>query len=170
MDERDTLLTLAELAVAFAGFTGIVEALRRYDDESRRRLGQLRLRSMLEVALRNAGFAILPIPFLDLPNAETYLWRVGSGLYFVAVTAYVIHRRRTDFSSWAQSGALLRVVPMPIAWLLPISLSACLANVFGLGGSYASSLYLFSLILGLVSAGVLFLVVAAPSLQEGDAP
>ena len=117
---------------------------------------------MLEVSLRNAAFAVLPIPFLALVSSETIVWRVASGAYFVAVVAYAMLRRRSE-SPTTVGPALTR----PFIVLLPVSLLACIANVLGLGGSNAFSLYLLSLVLGLVTAGMLFLSVAATFFNDG---
>ena len=155
MEHRDTLLTLAEIAVALAGFTGLVGVLGGRAQGANRAISWFRLRAMLEVSLRNAAFAVLPIPFLGLVSSETVVWRVASGAYFVAVVAYILLRRRGE-SATTSGLALSR----PFLVLLPISLLACLANVLGLGGSNAFSLYLLSLVLGLVTAGMLFLSVA----------
>jgi hypothetical protein len=156
VEHRDTLLTLAEIAVALAGFTGIVGVLGRRTQNATHAISWLRLRAMLEVSLRNAAFAVLPIPFLGLMSSETVVWRVASGAYFVAVVAYILLRRRSEIST---NGGL--ALTRPFLVLLPISLLACVANVLGFGGSNAFSLYLLSLVLGLVTAGMLFLSVAA---------
>ena len=156
MEHRETLLTLAELAVALAGFTGIVGVLGRRTQDPARAISWLRLRAMLEVALRNAAFAVLPIPFLGVVSSETVVWRVASGAYFLAVVVYILLRRRGDGST-----TVGMAISRPFLALLPVSLLACIANVLGLGGPNAFSLYLLSLVLGLVTAGMLFLSVAA---------
>jgi hypothetical protein len=155
VDHRDTLLTLAEIAVALAGFTGIVGVLGQKGGGRSRELTWLRLRTMLEVALRNAAFALLPLPFLGLASSETVVWRVASGTYLVTVLVYICFRRQGAVVSAGQA------LTLPFLSLLPISLLACGANVLGLGGAHAFSLYLLSLILGLVTAGALFMSVAA---------
>jgi len=162
VEHSDTLLTLAEIAIALAGFTGIVGVLGRGTQDPTRAISWLRLRTMLEVSLRNAAFAVLPIPFLALVSSETIVWRVASGAYFVAVVAYAMLRRRSE-SPTTVGPALTR----PFIVLLPVSLLACIANVLGLGGSNAFSLYLLSLVLGLVTAGMLFLSVAATFFNDG---
>ena len=161
MEHRDTLLTLAEIAVALAGFTGIVGVLGRRAQDPTRAISWFRLRAMLEIALRNAAFAVLPIPFLDLVSPETVVWRVASGAYFLAVIAYILLRRRSESAT-----TVGQTLGSPFLVLLPISLFACIANVLGLAGPNAVSLYLLSLVLGLVTAGMLFLSVAATFFNE----
>ena len=110
---------------------------------------------MLEVALRNATFALLPIPFLDLTLSDTLIWRIASGVYLLAVPAHILFRLRQS-----NAAGIERAMSVPSLGLLPLSLLACLANVIGLGGPHAFSLYLLSLLLGLVTAGMLFVSVA----------
>jgi hypothetical protein len=156
VENRDTLLSIAEIAVSLAGFTGLVGVLGRRGEDTSSGLSWIRLRAMLEVALRNAAFALLPLPFLGVVSSETAIWRISSGIYLVTVVAYILYRRRRTNPSMAG-----QALGGPLLSLLPISLLACLANVLGLAGPYAFSLYLLSLLLGLVSAGMLFLSVAA---------
>jgi hypothetical protein len=162
VENRETLLTITEIAVALAGFTGIVGVLGQSDGVQSRELTWFRLRVMLEISLRNAAFALLPLPFLGVVSPETVVWRFASAVYFVTVIAYVFFRRRQGQMAPATQGLTL-----PLLSLLPISLLACLANVFGLAGPYAFSLYLLSLILGLVTAGILFISVAAAVFDDG---
>ncbi|MEM9173729.1 MAG: hypothetical protein AAGC67_00705 [Myxococcota bacterium] len=156
MTPSDTLLSLAEIAVALAGFTGIVGALGQRADDADRAIGWVRLRTMLEVSLRNAAFALLPLPFLGFADDPTLVWRSASGAYLSTVLAYLVFRRTRSSSPTESLG-----LEAPFLALLPFSLLACVANVFGLAGPEAFSLYLFSLVLGLVTAGLLFLSVAA---------
>ena len=156
MEHRDTLLTFAEIAVALAGFTGLVSVIgRRERREASLRTDWFRLRMMLEVALRNATFALLPIPFLDLTLSDTLIWRIASGVYLLAVPAHILFRLRQS-----NAAGIERAMSVPSLGLLPLSLLACLANVIGLGGPHAFSLYLLSLLLGLITAGMLFVSVA----------
>ena len=156
MEHRDTLLTFAEIAVALAGFTGLVSVMGGRDRrEASRQTDWFRLRLMLEVALRNAAFALSPIPFLALTSPETIIWRIASGVYLVAVPAHILFRQRQS-----RAAGIDRALSSPSMSLLPISLLVCMANVIGLGGTHAFSLYLLSLLLGLFTAGMLFVSVA----------
>jgi hypothetical protein len=153
-------MTLAEIAVALAGFTGIVGVLGRRGEATSGAISWLRLRTMLEIALRNAAFALLPLPFLEFPLAEPLIWRIGSGAYLVTLLVYVLVQRRRDHAS------AVPTLTGPLLILLPISVLACVANVLGLSGPYAFSFYLLSLLLGLFTGGMLFLSVAATIFGE----
>ena len=110
---------------------------------------------MLEVAFRNAAFALLPLPFLQLAPSDPIVWRISSGLYIVVIVAHFFLRMRPNDrprERWLIVSTLI---------LVSITVVAGSANVLGLGGSNAFSLYLTNLLLGLTAAGLFFLSVAA---------
>ncbi len=153
MDHSDTLLTIAELGIALAGFATLATAIVRRQDGQTPALG-LRLILMLEVALRNVGFAVLPLPFLASFSSDPNLWRVGSGLYVVTVWAHGYFRILGSgfmaeswfgISNWA---------------LIAITSLVAIVNIFGLAGSNAFSLYIANLLLGLGASGLTFISVA----------
>jgi hypothetical protein len=166
VEHSDTLLTIAEIAVALAGFASLVSIIGRRQNDASSAADSIRLQMMLEVAFRNAAFALLPLPFLQLAPSDPIVWRISSGLYIVATVAYFLLRMRPS----DRTGERWHVVSLRI--LISISVIAALANVLGLGGSNAFSLYLANLLLGLTAAGVTFLSVAASIFgveQSGDA-
>jgi hypothetical protein len=158
MEHRDTLLTIAEIAVALAGFASIVTVIAHRVDDRSRTADTARLRMMLEVALRNAGFAVLPLPFLQLAPSDPILWRISSGLYLVAALVHGVVRLRS------QRGLNPRWFTIALQVLLAMTAIASLANVLGLGGASAFSLYLASLLFGLSAAGLAFLTVAVSAI------
>jgi hypothetical protein len=158
VENRDTLLTIAEIAIALAGFASIVSVIAQRAEEHARVADSHRLRLMLEVALRNAGFAVLPLPFLPLAPSDPVAWRIASGLYLVVALGHGIIRlkiQRAIGPRWFTHSAQL---------FLAVSSLACLANVLGLAGAHAFSLYLASLLCGLSVSGLAFLAVAASAL------
>ena len=158
MEHRDTLLTIAEIAVALAGFASIVSVIARRADEKSRVADSYRLRLMLEVALRNAAFAVLPLPFLQLVPADPVLWRIASGFYVVAALVHGLIRLRS------QRGVGPHWFTRSAQVLLALTATTSAANVLGLGGANAFSLYLASLLFGLSASGLAFLAVAASAL------
>jgi len=153
LDHSDTLLTIAELGIALAGFATLATAIARRHDGQTHALGN-RLIQMLEVALRNVAFAVLPLPFLMTFAADPTLWRVGSGLYAVTVTAhgfFLNHRGGFFTKGW---------LGISNGVLIATTLLVALVNVLGLAGSNAFSLYVANLLLGLGASGLMFLSVA----------
>jgi hypothetical protein len=158
VEHRDTLLTIAEIAVALAGFASIVSVIAQRAEESSRVADSHRLRLMLEVALRNAGFAVLPLPFLQFAPSDPMIWRAASGLYLAVALVHGVIRLKTQRAigpRWFTNSAQFFLVATSLA---------CLANIFGFAGANAFSLYLASLLLGLSVSGLAFLAVAASAL------
>ena len=155
MEHDGTLLTIAEIAIALAGFASLISVIGRRSSDTARAIGSLRLRLMLETSFRNAAFALLPLPFVQIAHSDPMLWRIFSGLYLVVTTIHVAIRLRTG------DARSERLLTFPSLILFGITVLASVANVLGLAGAYAFSLYLANILLGLGSAGLMFLSVAA---------
>ena len=94
----------------------------------------------------------------------TLLWRFASGLRVVSGAGFLalgFHR------SQSQGGVWDRWQTISLLCLTAVSLATNASNAVGLGGSQAFSLYIGSLVIGLVSSGLLFLAVAG-SVLRGD--
>lgn len=165
MQHGDTLLSIAEIAVALAGFTSLVTVLGSRQDRASRARDRSRLQVMLELGLRNAAFAVIPLPFLEAGASEPALWRIMSGFYLLAMAGHVVlqNRRGQGLALWGASS--LRVSLVAVA---TISAVASAANVLGVHGSSSFSLYVASLVLGLVFAGLIFLSVASSVFRAED--
>jgi hypothetical protein len=96
LDFPETLIGIAELAVALAGFTGVAVAFGSRDHGSWHPGDQLRLSFLLESSLTAAGFALLTLVLLHLfPESNTLPWIVASLLWasFMPWSLYSSHRR-----------------------------------------------------------------------------
>ena len=158
MEHLDTLLTIAEIAIALAGFASIVSVVAQSAEETSRIADSYRLRLMLEVALRNAGFAVLPLPFLSVLPSDPMLWRAASGCYLTAAIVHGLIRLKVQ----REIGPLWFTQSAQV--FLALTVLASFANVLGFGGIHAFSLYLASLLFGLSVSGLAFLAVAASAL------
>ncbi len=157
MHHGDTLLTIAELAVALAGFASLVSVLGRRSEKISLAQDRSRLQMMLEMGLRNAAFAVIPIPFLEAGLWDPMIWRLLSGLYLLAMIGHIVLQNRRGQGShlWGAKGLRVSLVA-----LFTLSAAVSAANAAGLAGSNSFSLYIASLVVGLCFAGLLFLSVA----------
>jgi hypothetical protein len=73
--ESELLVLLAELAVALAGFSGIVIALQRRVEELDD-LAFARLWRLIETSLTSALFAILPLALVRVGLKPPGLWKI----------------------------------------------------------------------------------------------
>ena len=162
MEQSDTLLTIAEISVALAGFATLASVIGRRQDDASPGLDALRLQVMLEVTLQTAAFALLPLPFMDAIS-DPAIWRLASALWVVSAAgtaAYGIHRGRSRADVWGN-----RWLTISTFSLLAVGLIVSASNVVGLGGPRAFSLYLGSLVTSLGSSGLLFMAVVGSVLR-----
>ena len=162
MEYSDTLLTIAEISVALAGFATLASVIGPSQVDELRNLAALRLQMMLEVSLLNMAFALVPLPFIgSIPDPA--IWRIASALHLIVVSgavAYSIRRARSQPLAFDQPWITAATMTLATASLL-----ASVGNAFGLGGSQAFSLYLGSLVINLVQSGILFMAVAGSILR-----
>ncbi len=105
MSPYESLLTIAEIAIAVIGFAGIVSALRPRTSGSADAMHRLRVRLMIEGSASVMAFAFLPFVLSGLfSNSQT--WAISSGVLAVTSPIHigsVYVRQRRIFGS-----ALLR--------------------------------------------------------------
>ncbi len=105
MDWRDTLLTVAEVAVAITGFSGLIgvfvrrERLRNLSDEF------LKLRWMLDYSLATLLASLLPFLVFAADPLEPDAWRLCSAVVLAALAVYVVLNRAIVFR-WARQPGL----------------------------------------------------------------
>jgi hypothetical protein len=88
MQGSDLLQTMAQLAVAFAGVSGIVAAFNRQSDQWGA-ADRMRVRSLIAVSLAAMFFALLPSGLEVTELAGRSIWRMSSAAHARAVLAIV---------------------------------------------------------------------------------
>jgi hypothetical protein len=78
MQSAQALSTLAEVSVAFAGFSGIVTAFRRRNPGEWSRLERFRFRFMVEFSLATLALSLLPFFLSELGLPESRVWGCAS--------------------------------------------------------------------------------------------
>ena len=128
LDHADTLLTFAEIAVAFAGFSSVVVVFRNRGSGTWAGLDAFRYRSMLSGSLLAAAYAGLPMVVSWLGFPRELVWRVSSAalLVWFAVLVFVQFRTRSLFPTLGGT----------VRWILFLSTSVGIAvwlslNVIG---------------------------------------
>lgn len=99
LDYPETLVGIAEISVALAGFTGVVTAFRSASHGSWHPGDRLRLYFLLESSLAAAGFSVLTLVLLHLlPDSASTAWVIASALWalFMPWSLYSSHRRIQD--------------------------------------------------------------------------
>jgi hypothetical protein len=152
MEHSDILLTLAEIAVAFAGFASLIGLLGR----SSSFLDSSRLVGMVRTALIAAAFAVAPLVPHALGISEGTAWRISGASFFAVNGVVTFLSWKVLYRAWKAGLWTMRVgyftFPMGLAGLA-LALASCLVA----SPSLAAGLYLSSLVSLLTISGVLFL-------------
>ena len=154
MPESDGLLTFAEIAVAFAGFSSIVVLFRRDPGGKWKRVHALAFRDMITVSLLAALFSLLPFALARLDVSAPTVWGSLSAVMGVCSLAAVVAAGTPVLRSTTRTGErATAIVGFGGTSLVALML---LLNAVGLGLSRTSGPYIAALVWFLFVAGLLF--------------
>jgi hypothetical protein len=109
----DFLFTVAEVAVAFAGFAGLVTVLAQRLSHSQLEFDVVRFRDMLLLSLIAAAFALFPTLPAAFGASDEMTWRVSSTLFVAAWLGFGVQGLLAGFRL-SQSGT--RPFSRPLFW------------------------------------------------------
>lgn len=152
MNEAELLTTIAEIAVAFAGFASLVSVLSARGAGQKLTMNLGRLRGMLQTALIAAAFAFAPFVPFKFGVASDESWRIAGIVFAVSgvirgALVFRANRAVLDNPFW-----LYAIMGAQSLALLALGLSAMALSI-----STVIGLYHFALLLYLASAGFLFM-------------
>ena len=128
----EALASAIEVAIAIAGFSGIVAAVGRRGAGSWTPDDQLRLRVLLTASGVAGIFAFLPFIILDTGLDPRLFWRLGTGAQVAWSVAITLHRRR---QAARMGAALYAPLPALLAFYLP-ALGVLVFNTAVLGAAW----------------------------------
>jgi putative effector of murein hydrolase LrgA (UPF0299 family) len=146
----DTLLSLAELAVAITGFAAIVIVFRRRESGRWERIGANSFNGMLFHSMTALVFCLLPVTLEASALAPAAIWRVASGLLggmlllHAPIVAFVFARGRA-----LASRAVVLAAELPVAAVMLAVASGALAE-------RAAGLFVAAVCLQILQAAGLF--------------
>ncbi len=158
MDPADVLQTVAELAVAFAGFSGIVAALGPRSEGGLFPEDRVRLSVLIGASLSTAAFALLPLLLFEPVGVPGTVWKIASAVYLPYGLAVVVVGERQTRRARAEDPELVnRVSRLPMLLstfvVFPLVLALQVANV-ALWGRFTP--YLVALVWGLAGCAIGF--------------
>ena len=163
MEENETLRTLAEVAVALTGFTGIVAVLGRRAGGEWTPLELLRLRMLLETSLAVLFMSLLPIAFQEVSRSEETLWRISNSLQVLVhlggVLVLYFRVSGLEPSQWPPVERRLTAALLPLSIAI---IAAQVATSIGILASYGYFLYLLGLVYLLALAALHFVLLLVP--------
>jgi hypothetical protein len=163
MPAEDALLTVAEISMIFAGFSGILMVLRRRP-EGWLPVELLALRLMVGSSLSALLFSFVPVVLFQLGASGTALWRTSSaslGLFLLAMLIGIpIVARRMGARPQAPRLTALG------AGISAVVIVAQCTNAFGWGIRSGPGLYLLGAVWLLLSAAAPLVVFVAQQRAE----
>lgn len=150
----DSLNTLAEVAIAFAGFSSVVVIFRRPSDGGWSAPEANRFTGMIVHALHAAGFAFVPQILLYFLPSDAMVWAVSSLMLGISTLLHVFVAGRLELAT-SRAGAIVVL----ISGLLIFALQ--LANLFSWLGPPGPGLFLVGIFWHTAQAGFLFFVLVS---------
>ena len=137
----EALASLAEVSVAFAGFSGIVTAFRRHNPGEWSHLDRFRLRFMVEFSLATLALSLFPFFVSEFGLPESEVWRLsslrlGGGALFYLIRSVVRLRPLVVAGEPVSRG--LAFVSIAVGIVITVSAFANAAGSF----SHPSGVYL----------------------------
>lgn len=156
MPATETLLALAEICAAFAGFAALVSVLRRRSDQFAEAIHDLlRLRLVISSAVAGVVAALLPVGIAGFGVDSALLWRLAAFAFLIfdngIILSFVRAYRPVSTVIRPDRFAVLVVSGMEVVEQLCLG-----AIVLGLSIDNAPALYVTALIANITQAGFIF--------------
>jgi hypothetical protein len=156
LENTDTLLSMAEIAAAFAGFAALVSVIRRVTDQPADAVHDLlRLRLVISSSVAGVAAALIPVGLAGYGLDSGLVWRLAAAIFLIFDNGIIV--------SFVGSYKPVRGTfpPDRLAVVLVSSLEAAeqaslLAVVLGFTFGNAPALYVTALIANLCQAGFIF--------------
>jgi hypothetical protein len=140
LETRDLLLTVAEVATAFAGFASLAAVFANSSREVAR-MTEMRFQSMLVYSLATVAFCFVPLvpQYYDFSTGST--WQIASSLLAVGITAANLLLFLRNRGSAPTALPRLRLITwLALSWL-PVALAGFgLLGVGAIVGNYMVAL------------------------------
>jgi hypothetical protein len=158
MQDGDLLLTLAEVAVAFAGFASLVSILGQRSSRDSPVVQAARLRGLIVSSLIVVAFAFVPFVPYRFGSSQFAVWQISSAAFAVAGGGMAVvafgNMSRVRSAGSAPPGFTWRGVV--IGTILVVAEALLLGNTLGAFSTSAAAIYIVSLLLYLGVAGFMF--------------
>ena len=161
----DSLLTIAEVAVAFAGFSTLASLIGKRTSRDDRRVDAMRLKNVVTSSLFVIGFAFLPVLLMDFIWPEKIVWIVSSLVAGICAIVLAVLGRRRKLQAHLFSGFSARTYFFGMV-LGTCSIASFLINATGVPGPYSHKIYQGALLLALAVSGIQFSQVVTSLLES----
>ena len=170
--EADLLLTVAEVAVAFAGFASLVGILGQRSARDDPRVLGARMRGMVLFSLLAVFFALLPILLARYGLDDVLVWRTSSALFAFALASvgvWLIWTVSRLIRLGIRRGPLQRrLIPAVLLTAIPGGVVVLLSNALLVPPDHLAAIYLTALGLDLFLSAFAFSLILFSFLPRLD--
>ena len=156
LENTDTLLSLAEIAAAFAGFAALVSVIRRGSGQSAEAVHDLlRLRLVIASSVAGVAAALIPVGLAGYALDSGLVWRLAALIFLIfdnGIIASFIGAYKPVRGTFPPDRLAVALVSC-LEVVEQVSLSAV---VLGVASGNASALYVTALIANICQAGFIF--------------
>lgn len=156
MENTDTLLALAEICAAFAGFAALVSALRRGGDKVSEAVHDLlRLRLVISSSVAGVAAALIPVGLAGYGLDTELTWRLAAAVFLVFDNGIIVSFVRA-FNPVKEIVNPDRLAVAVVSSLEVVEQLSLIAVVIGFAPANAPALYVTALIANICQAGFIF--------------
>ncbi len=156
LENIDTLLAMAEIAAAFAGFAALVSVIRRAADQPADAVHDLlRLRLVISSSVAGVAAALIPVGLAGYGLESGLIWRLAAAIFLVLDNGIIVSFIGS-YKPVRGSFPPDRLAVMLVTGLEVVEQLSLVAVVLGLGFGNAPALYVTALIANVCQAGFIF--------------
>ena len=156
LENTDTLLAMAEIAAAFAGFAALVSVIRRASDQPADAVHDLlRLRLVISSSVAGVAAALIPVGLAGYGLDSGLIWRLAA-LIFLVFDNGIIVSFIGSYKPVRGSFPPDRLAVILVTALEAVEQVSLMAVVLGLTFGNGPALYVTALIANICQAGFIF--------------
>ena len=156
LENTDTLLSMAEIAAAFAGFAALVSVIRRSSDQPAEAVHDLlRLRLVISGSVAGVAAALIPVGLDGYGLNPDLTWRLAA-LIFLIFDNGIIASFASAYKPVKGTFTPDRLAVVLVSALEVVEQVSLVAVVLGLSIGNASALYVTAFFANLCQAGFIF--------------
>jgi len=156
LENTDTLLSMAEIAAAFAGFAALVSVIRRASDQPADAIHDLlRLRLVISSSVTGVAAALIPVGIAGYGLDAALIWRLAA-LIFLILDNGIIVSFVGSYKPVRGSFPPDRLAVVLVSSLEVVEQLSLFAVLLGFAFGNAPALYVTALIANLCQTGFIF--------------
>jgi hypothetical protein len=154
MEPTDVLTLCAEVAVALAGFAGIIATFQFRDGKKIRRAELVGLNIIVTTALIDTFACIVPLVLLTYGIKESTVWGLSSCIFAIP-SAILLYRVVTDLKGAVRKKAIV-AYHVALQTLIGVAILILILNATGVIFDREAGPYITSVVAGMFMCGLMF--------------